>query len=170
VHKHIYVHVAPPEPEESPAFVQRQAAQAQKHYKIIFIKAPSYASYAQQQIAAAAQNQEKTLVYVLVKKPDDVAAVQQADAPAFQPSKPEVYFIKYKTQQGQSSGGAGVSVGGVSGGGGVNYDTGSSSGTSSFAGSTSGSSSFTGSTSGGFVSGGGQPASQYGPPGKSGPY
>lgn len=107
VHKHIYVHVPPPDPEdEIPA--QSQLAPStipQKHYKIIFIKAPSAAPspvQQQQQIALASQNQEKTIVYVLVKKPDqdhnELAASNQIgiSAPA---NKPEVYFIKYKTQR-----------------------------------------------------------------------
>lgn len=38
VQKHIYVHVPPPEPEEVIPQRQIPVAQAQKHYKIIFIK------------------------------------------------------------------------------------------------------------------------------------
>lgn len=110
VQKHIYVHVPPPEAEEHR---QQQtqflpAAPAQKHYKIIFIKTPnqqpSNAALIQQ--AAAAQTQEKTLIYVLVKKPEDNLnnlILQQNAAPAFQPTKPEVYFIKYKSR-GQAQG------------------------------------------------------------------
>lgn len=109
VHKHIYVHVPPPEPEdEIPA--QSQLAPAvipQKHYKIIFIKAPSMApsplQQQQQQIALASQNQEKTIVYVLVKKPveesNSLAASTPIGAISAPASKPEVYFIKYKTQK-----------------------------------------------------------------------
>lgn len=38
VQKHIYVHVPPPEPEESIPQRAIPVQQAQKHYKIIFIK------------------------------------------------------------------------------------------------------------------------------------
>lgn len=99
----------PPEPEVSRPQQQIQAGVAQKHYKIIFIKAPSPPAPSPAQIALAQQNQEKTIVYVLVKKPDEIGDVQIPAIPPTQPSKPEVYFIKYKTSN-QSSGGAGISA------------------------------------------------------------
>lgn len=103
VQKHIYVHVPPPDQDElAQQLPVQQGATAQKHYKIIFIKAPSGPSVAQQlaQIAPQSQSEEKTLVYVLVKKPESLEEIQQSipRAPAQQPSKPEVYFIKYKAQ------------------------------------------------------------------------
>ncbi|CAG9770514.1 unnamed protein product [Ceutorhynchus assimilis] len=100
VQKHIYVHVAPPDVDEERIQRLQQAASAQKHYKIIFIKTPTYltqAEYAQQQQQSL--QQEKTLIYVLVKKPDDPLEVR-ANQIAQQASinKPEVYFIKYKSK------------------------------------------------------------------------
>lgn len=44
------------------------------------------------------QNEEKTLVYVLVKKPEEAPEVHIPTPAPTQPSKPEVYFIRYKTQ------------------------------------------------------------------------
>lgn len=91
VTKHVYVHVAP---EDPPQLLPPPAA-PRKHYKIIFIKAPTQASHQRQVIQAAAQQapiEEKTLVYVLVDRPQQQVVVQ----PPVQPSKPEVYFIKYK--------------------------------------------------------------------------
>lgn len=70
--------------------------QAQKHYKIIFIKAPSPPAYQAPIIPVAPQNEEKTLVYVLVKKPEEQQEIIIPQAAPTQPSKPEVYFIKYK--------------------------------------------------------------------------
>lgn len=74
IQKHIYVHVPPPsEEDEFNAALSPEAAgiSKQKHYKIIFIKAPSSPSVSQQIAQAQAiqqqQNEEKTLVYVLVK-------------------------------------------------------------------------------------------------------
>lgn len=110
VHKHIYVHVPPPEPEEELRVAQSQLAPAtipQKHYKIIFIKAPSAApsivQQQQQQLALASQNEEKTIVYVLVKKPEldsnELAAASTPIGVTAPANKPEVYFIKYKTQK-----------------------------------------------------------------------
>lgn len=107
VQKHIYVHVPPPEQEEIRQQQILSGQVAQKHYKIIFIKAPSAPNPVAQQIALQqAQNSEKTIVYVLVKKPEDIGDIQINGQPAIQPSKPEVYFIKYKTQKGQSNIGA----------------------------------------------------------------
>lgn len=98
IQKHIYVHVPPPETEE---FRQQQiigqTVQPTKHYKIIFIKAPSPPAPSQAQILAQQQaNEEKTLIYVLSKRPDDVQDITLPTAIPTQPSKPEVYFIKYK--------------------------------------------------------------------------
>lgn len=47
----------------------------------------------------APDNEEKTIVYVLVKKPDDVPSITLAEPASTMPSKPEVYFIRYKTQE-----------------------------------------------------------------------
>lgn len=116
VQKHIYVHVPPPETEEqfnSPA--QYSGGARQKHYKIIFIKAPSYGG--QQFNSPSVYNspvEEKTLVYVLVKKNEpqlDLAspAVQASHVP----SKPEVYFIKYRSSQGAANAAAAAIGGGA---------------------------------------------------------
>jgi hypothetical protein len=99
VHKHVYVHVAPPEDDEVVPRREVPVAPAQKHYKIIFIKAPSYAQRAPQQFQLPAANEEKTLVYVLSKKPEDAPAPQIIAQEEVKPSKPEVYFIKYKAQK-----------------------------------------------------------------------
>lgn len=127
VQKHIYVHVPPPEQEEIRQQRPIPVAQAQKHYKIIFIKAPSPPSYQAPIIPVQPQNEEKTLVYVLVKKPEEQQDVIIPTAVPTQPSKPEVYFIKYKTQK-ESSGGSyagagsdGGSDGGYSSGGGADF-------------------------------------------------
>ncbi|XP_067616881.1 mediator of RNA polymerase II transcription subunit 12 [Eurosta solidaginis] len=102
VTKDIYVHVAPEEHEEQQ--YQRPVLPPpppRKHYRIVFIKAPT------QKINKAAVHvnqvatEEKTIIYVLTRKPDPIdfeAAYQEAAAPK-QPSKPEVYFIKYRTQE-----------------------------------------------------------------------
>lgn len=139
-----YVHVPPPEEEAEIAQQQQAFSAPRKHYKIIFIKAPSAPSLTQQIAAAQAQNEEKTLIYVLVKKPEDFAqAGEAAPAPQLPVSKPEVYFIKYKTQKQQQQ--VDSSFGQVSAGG------------NSFGGSQGGSLGITD-----YVAP--QPASQYGPP------
>jgi hypothetical protein len=114
---HSYVHVPPPEDEVQVQQQQAFAAAPRKHYKIIFIKAPSAPSISQQVAAAQAQNSEKTLIYVLVKKPEDISNFEAPEPSSpLAPSKPEVYFIKYKTQKEASSASAGSSsFGGSSG-------------------------------------------------------
>lgn len=98
IHRHVYVY-APPEQDEIQT--QKQIisqAPAQKHYKIIFIKTPTYQTLSQAQIALQRQNEEKTLVYVLVKKPEEAEDIQIQGSAQIPPSKPEVYFIKYKAK------------------------------------------------------------------------
>ncbi|XP_063706377.1 uncharacterized protein LOC134835428 [Culicoides brevitarsis] len=107
IHKHVYVHVAPPEPEyEQPRPYVAQPP-VQKHYKIVFIKAPNPPRPRPPQIAVPPQNEEKTLVYVLVKKPDDPPEIMIPTPAPTMPSKPEVYFIRYRTQKQEGSNGGG---------------------------------------------------------------
>jgi Domain of unknown function (DUF243) len=130
VHKHVYVHVAPDENSGGGLDNLPRPAPAQKHYKIIFVKTPSYDSQLAAQRAALAtpKTEEKTLVYVLSRKPDDLPAPGTPGGPStsFTPSKPEVYFIKYKAQTGAAADTGSVGGGNVGGGntgGGVSVPT-----------------------------------------------
>lgn len=96
--KHVYVHIPPPEPEYPASQRPVQVQPVQKHYRIIFIKAPTQAIPTLPPLPAAAENEEKTIVYVLVKKPDDVQEIVAPTPASTVPSKPEVYFIRYKTE------------------------------------------------------------------------
>uniref|UniRef100_A0AAG5DBS2 DUF243 domain-containing protein n=1 Tax=Anopheles atroparvus TaxID=41427 RepID=A0AAG5DBS2_ANOAO len=102
IHKHVYVHVPPPEPEyqttRRPPTRPFVVPPPQKHYKIVFIKAPSPPTVAPPVLPPVQQNEEKTLVYVLVKKQDEPEEIVIPTAAPTPPSKPEVYFIRYKTQ------------------------------------------------------------------------
>lgn len=73
-------------------------APPQKHYKIVFIKAPTQPIPTVPTIPVQPLDEEKTLVYVLVKKPEDPPKLVIPTPPSTPPSKPEVYFIRYKTQ------------------------------------------------------------------------
>ncbi|KAJ8924795.1 hypothetical protein NQ315_000948 [Exocentrus adspersus] len=185
VQKHIYVHVAPPEPEEVRQQRPLSAGQATKHYKIIFIKAPSAPAATAPTIPLQAQNEEKTLIYVLVKRPEDAADISIPTAAPTQPSKPEVYFIRYKSKTEATGGaiGGGTIGGGSIGGGSIG---GGSIGGGSIGGGSIGGGSLggldggslgggglgitSGSSSSSISSGGGRLSTQYGPPGQSGPY
>ncbi|CAD6993501.1 alpha/beta-gliadin MM1 [Ceratitis capitata] len=101
--KDIYIHSAPEDQEETLLGQQLDNAPIRKNYRIVFIKAPQHNI----RLAGAAlkhaqnANEEKTVIYVLSKKPDLTEVQQQlAQAQGQQKShKPEVYFIKYKTQE-----------------------------------------------------------------------
>ncbi|KAM7361464.1 uncharacterized protein ACRADG_012115 [Cochliomyia hominivorax] len=101
VTKDIYVHVAPEDVEDQqyhqPAL---PPPPPRKHYRIVFIKAPSQNINKAALRIQQAPTEEKTIIYVLTKKQDplDLQAALQ-DVQPKPPSKPEVYFIKYKTQE-----------------------------------------------------------------------
>ncbi|CAH0547682.1 unnamed protein product [Brassicogethes aeneus] len=99
IFKHVYIHVAPEEQEEARTRVQYVQPPPQKHYKIIFIKAPSTATRLAPIIPVQPQHEEKTLVYVLVKKNEEQEEVVLPPVPQKEPTKPEVYFIKYKSKK-----------------------------------------------------------------------
>ncbi|VEN42152.1 unnamed protein product [Callosobruchus maculatus] len=169
VHKHVYVHVAPEEPEERRPQRILSTPAAQKHYKIIFIKAPTPPTPTAPVIPVQPQNEEKTLVYVLVKKPEEQPEINIPTPAPTQPSKPEVYFIKYNTRKEAGAGaGAGAGFGGTGSGqdlgGGdagldsVSIEANSAHGAGGFSGDTHGALSGGASTSAGV-------SSKYGPPG-----
>ncbi|XP_050522013.1 uncharacterized protein LOC126894793 [Daktulosphaira vitifoliae] len=101
IHKHVYVHVPPPEPT---TYVPKRPVQPpqppQKHYKIVFIKAPTPPTPTAPEIPPLPPAvEQKTLIYVLVKKPEEQPEIHIPTPAPTQPSKPEVYFIRYKTQK-----------------------------------------------------------------------
>ncbi|XP_054728174.1 uncharacterized protein LOC129237440 [Anastrepha obliqua] len=69
----------------------------QKNYRVIFIKAPGPDNV--KYSAEFAPQEEKTVIYVLHKKGEDIDAANIATPAPTQPSKPEVFFIKYKTPE-----------------------------------------------------------------------
>lgn len=99
VFKHVYIHTAPEEPQEVQPPKEIPVPPAQKHYKILFIKAPTPPTPTAPVIPVQPQNEEKTLVYVLVKKPEEQPDIVIPTAAPTQPAKPEVYFIKYKAKK-----------------------------------------------------------------------
>lgn len=76
----------------------------QKHYRIVFIKAPTEAPVTYPSIPLQPPDEEKTLVYVLVKKPDPPPELVLPKPISTVPTKPEVYFIRYKTQKQENDG------------------------------------------------------------------
>lgn len=96
ISKNIYIHVPPEEPAELTPSQRIEVPTPKKHYKVIFIKAPTPPTPTAPIIAPQIQDEHKTLVYVLVKKPEPQPQVVVPPPVPTEPSKPEVYFIKYK--------------------------------------------------------------------------
>lgn len=94
--KNVYIHVPPEEPQEYAPSQSIEVPIPKKHYKIVFIKAPTAPTPTLPTIPVQPQDEHKTLVYVLVKKPEPQKQIEIPTPEPTQPSKPEVYFIKYK--------------------------------------------------------------------------
>nr|CAD7457588.1 unnamed protein product [Timema tahoe] len=86
----VYVHVPPPDFEEEIKAQQVIAPrQARINYKIVFIKAPTAPTPVNPIIPEFAQDKEKTLIYVLVKKPEEADDIVIPTPAPTSPSKPE---------------------------------------------------------------------------------
>ncbi|KAK6634835.1 hypothetical protein RUM44_000082 [Polyplax serrata] len=101
VHKHVYVHVPPPEAPEYKPRKHYPAPIPRKHYKIVFIKAPTPPTPTVPDLPPVVQDEQKTLIYVLVKRPEEQPEITIPTPAPTKPSKPEVYFIRYRTQKEQ---------------------------------------------------------------------
>ncbi|XP_037943742.1 uncharacterized protein LOC119676573 [Teleopsis dalmanni] len=99
VTKRFFIHSAPEEEEEARSEKTITVGQARKNYNVVFIKAPSRAAQRTSVKIRPAANEERTVIYVLAKKHDSSEVDAQVIEPATTTSKPEVYFIKYKTSE-----------------------------------------------------------------------
>lgn len=109
VFRHISLFVAPDSNEDRQQVrTIRPQQNKDKHVQIIFIKAPSHSSAQQTEIQLSPQPEQKTLVYVLLKKPEagESNVKVLGPPPTKKPPQPEVYFIKYSdSATGSQSGG-----------------------------------------------------------------
>lgn len=69
------------------------------NYKMVFIKTPTSITSAVPAIPVISKDEEKTIIYVLVKRPEEAAQITIPTVAPPTPSKPEVYFIRYKAQK-----------------------------------------------------------------------
>ncbi|XP_044746241.1 uncharacterized protein LOC123307848 [Coccinella septempunctata] len=99
VTKNVYFYEAPEEPEMIRQRKIIQLPPQKKNYKLLFIKAPVAPESQPIEIPAQILNQEKTRVYVLVKKPETEQVVKIVEGSTPKPEKPEVFYIKYKTRE-----------------------------------------------------------------------
>lgn len=96
--KQFYVYAAPEEEDVNQAPRYVPIGRPQKNYNIIFIKTPQYGLNSQV-IPVVQPNEEKTIVYVLSKKPSFNQDIQLPPVPVTEPAKPDVFFIKYKNDK-----------------------------------------------------------------------
>lgn len=99
VRKQFYVVSAPEEDDSQIKNKHLVLGRPQKNYRVVFIKAPSSGAGNVKYSAEFASQQEKTVIYVLSKKDNELDASDIATPAPTVASKPEVFFIKYKTDE-----------------------------------------------------------------------
>jgi len=125
--RNIYVYSAPDEPSDAQTRTIRVPGGQDKQVNIIFLKTPSQSSAQQTEVILPKQAQQQTIVYVLVKKGESDSKVMIRKPPTPAPSKPQVFFIRYKNPNSSVTGeGSGSSSGSVSAGNSSGFGGGSS--------------------------------------------
>ncbi|XP_023166600.1 uncharacterized protein LOC111596558 [Drosophila hydei] len=99
INKKFYLISAPEERGNDGKVKHLVLGRPQKNYRVVFIKAPGGDNGNVKYTAEFAPQEEKTVIYVLSKKDNDLNAGDIATPAPTQPSKPEVFFIKYKTDE-----------------------------------------------------------------------
>lgn len=99
VHKQFYVISAPEDNDGAARTKHLVLGRPQRNYRVVFIKAPVGDNNNVKYSAELAPQEEKTVIYVLSKKDNDLDANDIATPAPTLPSKPEVFFIKYKTDE-----------------------------------------------------------------------
>ncbi|XP_033241077.1 keratin, type I cytoskeletal 10 [Drosophila pseudoobscura] len=98
IHKQFFTVAAPEEHENLERAKHLVIGRPQKNYRVVFIKAPSSSNANVKLSAEYAPKEEKTVIYVLSKKDNQLEVNDIATPAPTVPSKPEVFFIKYKTE------------------------------------------------------------------------
>lgn len=99
ISKQFYLHSAPEDHDNIGKTKHFVLGRPQKNYRVVFIKAPSDSSANVKLSAEYAPQEEKTVIYVLSQKEHELDVNDIATPAPTQPSKPEVFFIKYKTPE-----------------------------------------------------------------------
>nr|CAH7760419.1 unnamed protein product [Callosobruchus chinensis] len=97
ISKQVYFFDAPEEEVVQPK-IKVISPPPQKTVKLIFVKAPTQPSASTVKLVAPPSTEEKTVVYVLSKNPDEQQIEIEAGTNQKASSKPEVYFVKYNNQ------------------------------------------------------------------------
>lgn len=99
VRKQFYLISAPDDSDSQPKQKHLVLGRPQTNYRVVFIKAPGSDNANVKYSAEYAPQEEKTVIYVLSKKDSELNANDIATPAPTEPSKPEVFFIKYKTPE-----------------------------------------------------------------------
>ncbi|XP_030371295.1 uncharacterized protein LOC115621722 [Scaptodrosophila lebanonensis] len=99
VSKRFYIHSAPEDADEDYKERHITVGVPKRNYNVVFIKSPQRSNKKTSIKISPAVNEEKTVIYVLNKKADSSDVQAEVIEHASSTSKPEVFFIKYKTNE-----------------------------------------------------------------------
>ncbi|XP_055904663.1 uncharacterized protein LOC129940370 [Eupeodes corollae] len=99
VSKRFFIHSAPEENDDEYREKHITVGTPRKNYNVVFIKAPAKSNKKTVVKITPAVNEDKTVIYVLSKKTDAADIHAEVQEPHTSTTKPEVYFIKYKTPE-----------------------------------------------------------------------
>lgn len=99
VSKRFFIHSAPEDVEEDQQEKHITVGVPKKNYNVVFIKSPSKSSKKTSIKISPAPTEEKTVIYVLNKKTDASDVQAEVIEHPTTTAKPEVFFIKYKTNE-----------------------------------------------------------------------
>lgn len=99
VRKQFYTISAPDDSGDQPKQKHLVLGRPQKNYRVVFIKAPGSDNANVKYSAEYAPQEDKTVIYVLSKKEKELDASDIATPEPTEASKPEVFFIKYRTPE-----------------------------------------------------------------------
>ncbi|XP_065364142.1 fibroin heavy chain [Calliphora vicina] len=99
VSKRFFIHSAPEDVEEDYKEKHITVGVPKKNYNVVFIKSPAKSNKKTAIKISPAPNEEKTVIYVLSKKTDASDIQAEVIEHATTTAKPEVFFIKYKTNE-----------------------------------------------------------------------
>ncbi|KAH8359481.1 hypothetical protein KR093_006979, partial [Drosophila rubida] len=99
VSKRFFIHSAPEDVEEEYKERHITVGVPKRNYNVVFIKSPQRSNKKTSIKISPAVNEDKTVIYVLSKKADSSDVQAEVVEQASSTSKPEVFFIKYKTNE-----------------------------------------------------------------------
>uniref|UniRef100_A0A1I8MKN9 DUF243 domain-containing protein n=1 Tax=Musca domestica TaxID=7370 RepID=A0A1I8MKN9_MUSDO len=99
VTKRFFIHSATEEEEVEVQHRDIVVGTPRKNFNVVFIKSPADKKQKTKIRVIPAVNEDKTVIYVLAKKADEPQLETYVEEPATTTTKPEVFFIKYRTNE-----------------------------------------------------------------------